>query len=135
VKGALGVFEKFTAKEFPGISVARNRGSSGKTGLAAMKAVSQAGEEPIRKARSLRHRPRVPLRFGTKRRMDGTRSDKANRVYIPSAENHEMSHHSIERLSLGKVTKYIDNDHCDARVVRVVRPSGKSAGPAAAPCE
>jgi hypothetical protein len=46
-----------------------------------------------------------------------------------------MGHDSIEQLSLGKATKYIDNDHRDPRIARVVHPSGTSVAPAAARCE
>jgi hypothetical protein len=55
---------------------------------------------------------------GTERRIYRTRFDKASRVCIPSAENHEMGHDSIERIVRGIVTKYIDNDHRDPRAKR-----------------
>jgi hypothetical protein len=46
-----------------------------------------------------------------------------------------MGHDSIERLFLGEVTKYLDNDHRDPRVARVVREAGKYAAPATAHCD
>jgi hypothetical protein len=112
----LADWKKLSAKESSGISFVRNRGSSGKIALAATKAIGQAGGETARKARPLRHRPRVPLPLVTERPMDATRSGKASRVCIPSADNHEMGHDSIERLLLGKVIKYSDNDNRDPRV-------------------
>jgi hypothetical protein len=127
--------KKVIANESPGISFAKDRGSSGKIGLAPRKAISQAGGEAARKARPLRHRPRVALRLSTKRRMDRIRSGNASGVCIASAENQEMGYDFIERLFVGKVTKYIDYGHRDPRVTRTIRPSGTSAAPAAARCE
>jgi hypothetical protein len=93
--GALADLKKVSAEESPGISFARNRGSSGKIELARRKAISPVGGEAARKARPLRYRLRVPLRLGTEGHMDGTRSDKGAR---PTIKKYKVSTSTSVRI-------------------------------------